>query len=341
MLRHLSHRTSQVRDLLFVRDAINRKEVMTTKDTNKDGTRSESLAGPAVSFGYETNSSAQQYAGTNLAYHVSSPELIIPGLKAIQSPITSRSGQHARSGYTITGACKFYVPSMDFIRSQKEFVDIDAFEELETNDKLIDMERIVVPKNQTLEEFQNSSSASNYTMNSFNMPGYDLDRIQIKLRSSTTATVDKIEIAGYQLTEPNPAAGVVTQHLIWECNVPIDISVYDVFDIPVKDVDDGDTTSVYVDGTAYTLTANLSTSTVVNNNGYFNVNKMMNETSGSRLHTVRVYFTTAGETIDMHVTPYKAAEWRIESIKDYRDEYMEIRAVRVRGDRASRRRAYG
>ena len=30
-----------------------------------------------------------------------------------------------------------------------------------------------------------------------------------------------------------------------------------------------------------------------------------------------------------------------ESIKDYRDEYMQISAVRIRGDRASRRRAYG
>jgi hypothetical protein len=38
---------------------------------------------------------------------------------------------------------------------------------------------------------------------------------------------------------------------------------------------------------------------------------------------------------------YKSSEWRIEEIKDYRDEYMEIGAVRVRGDRTSRRRAYG
>jgi hypothetical protein len=38
---------------------------------------------------------------------------------------------------------------------------------------------------------------------------------------------------------------------------------------------------------------------------------------------------------------YKEAEWRIEAIKDYRDEYMQIGAVRVRGDRASRRRTYG
>jgi hypothetical protein len=38
---------------------------------------------------------------------------------------------------------------------------------------------------------------------------------------------------------------------------------------------------------------------------------------------------------------YKEAEWRIEAIKDYRDEYMEIGAVRVRGDRGSRRRTHG
>ena len=42
-----------------------------------------------------------------------------------------------------------------------------------------------------------------------------------------------------------------------------------------------------------------------------------------------------------HLRMYKAAEWRVESIKDYRDEYMEVKAVRVRGERISRRRAYG
>jgi len=31
----------------------------------------------------------------------------------------------------------------------------------------------------------------------------------------------------------------------------------------------------------------------------------------------------------------------VDGIKDYRDELMEVKAVRVRGDRTSRRRAYG
>ena len=38
---------------------------------------------------------------------------------------------------------------------------------------------------------------------------------------------------------------------------------------------------------------------------------------------------------------YKEAEWRIDTIKEYRDEYLQIGAVRVRGDSGSRRRAYG
>ena len=38
---------------------------------------------------------------------------------------------------------------------------------------------------------------------------------------------------------------------------------------------------------------------------------------------------------------YRSAEWRVENIKDYRDEYIEIGAVRVRGERTSLRRANG
>ena len=339
MLRHLSHRTSQVRDLVFVRDAINRKEVMTTKDVNKDGTRTDNLSGPAVSFGYETNSSAQQDAGTNLAYHVSSPELIIPGLKAIQSPITSRSGQHERSGHRITGECKFYMPSMDFIRNQKEFNDVPAFDELETFDKLIDVERIIIDKGTIWEDLQpspNPHTAASRAV-SVNMSGYDVDRVQYKLRSSTTATVDAFQLWGY--------IGGTPQYLVWECDTAIDTTEYDVFDFPVRNVKNGDTTLVYIDGTAHTLTASLSTANKsggsVNTSGNFDIDKMIDTTGHTNILSQVQVFLTGSESIDFNITLYKAAEWRIDSIKDYRDEYMEVRAVRVRGDRTSRRRADG
>ena len=54
---------------------------------------------------------------------------------------------------------------------------------------------------------------------------------------------------------------------------------------------------------------------------------------------IKIANSAAVEVKDVYF--YKEAEWRIESIKDYRNEYMELGAVRVRGDRTSRRRAYG
>ena len=116
LLRHLGHRTNQVRDLVFARDAIFRKEVMTTKadSTSGRGSGTTSLSGPAVSFGYEESSSAAQSAGTNASYHTSSPELILPGLNAIQSPIMSRSGKLERTGHRISGECTFYLPSLTY-----------------------------------------------------------------------------------------------------------------------------------------------------------------------------------------------------------------------------------
>jgi len=37
---------------------------------------------------------------------------------------------------------------------------------------------------------------------------------------------------------------------------------------------------------------------------------------------------------------YKAGEWRINAVKEYRDEYMKLSCAKIRGERGSRRRAY-
>ena len=55
LLRHLGHRTSQVRDLVFARDAIFEKSTRTTgatTDTLGDVDGNKALSGPAVNFGY-------------------------------------------------------------------------------------------------------------------------------------------------------------------------------------------------------------------------------------------------------------------------------------------------
>ena len=108
LLRHLGHRTSQVRDLVFARDPIYRKDVKTTGQSSSTEGSGSTLAGPAVSFGYETTSYAEQTEGTDTAYHINTPELLFPGLNGVQSPIVSRSGKLERTGHRISGSCTFY-----------------------------------------------------------------------------------------------------------------------------------------------------------------------------------------------------------------------------------------
>ena len=101
MMRHIKHRTSQVRDLTFIRDAIHRKETKTTGTTSGTEGSGTALSGPAVNFGYEQSSYATQSAGTDTAYHVNSPEIVLPGLTMLQSPISSRSGSLERGGHRV------------------------------------------------------------------------------------------------------------------------------------------------------------------------------------------------------------------------------------------------
>ena len=330
MMRHISHRTSQVRDLVFVRDPIYNKEVMTTKDINKDGTRTDSLAGPAVSFGYESSTNTT-IAGTavNTAYHVSSPELVFPGLKALQSPIASRSGQHQRSGHRITGACKFYLPPLSYIKQLPEFGEIKQFGELETYDKLIDIERII---NKFDDRAVNGGSGSQRELYEFPNPssGYEIDRLQFKVYSDDSKNIDYIEIVGSE-------GGAATE-LRWTPTTTFTLTAsggeFKTFDFPLRGIAAGDTTTIYKDGAAFTFTASTTTTMT-------DLDKYTGEDSSNRIDGLEIRFNGQGMHEIKDIFVYKQAEWRIDSIKDYRDEYMQISAVRVRGDRTSRRRAYG
>ena len=182
LLRQMRHRTSQVRDLVFIRDPIYRKS---TKTTKSGGT----LAGPAVNFGYEENLSTARTEGSDAAYHADSPELILPGLKCLQSPVISRSGELERTGHRITGACTFYAPSLDYILA------------LDNYDKLIDIERIIY----TATDY--SATSTSHTIKTFDdkSAGYQLDRLQFKIKSGTTLT--KIALSGNE--------GGTTKSLTW------------------------------------------------------------------------------------------------------------------------------
>ena len=314
LMRHVGHRTNQVRDLVFARDAIFRK---VTKTHDSQGTP-QALSGPAVNFGYEGSSSAAQSAGTNTAYHINSPELILPGLKAVQTPIISRSGELERTGHRITGSCTFYMPSLSYIKSLDNFSETTQFDELETYDKLLDVERII-------QNPSNVSATQQTTVFTFadETAGYEVDRIQFKIK--TSGTLDYMTLVGNENSS--------TTSLKWDGTLALSSSEFTIIDIPVRDIAVGDTTTIYKDGTGTTFTA-------ATNNTILDVDKL----HGSSTHeltrfVVELTASAAVEIKDVYL--YKSAEWRVDTIKDFRDEYMEVGAVRVRGDRTSRRRAYG
>jgi len=314
LMRHVGHRTNQVRDLVFARDAIFRK---VTKTHDSQGSP-QALEGPAVNFGYEGRLSTGVSATTNTAYHVNSPELILPGLKAVQTPIISRSGELERTGHRITGSCTFYMPSLSYIKSLDNFSETTQFDELETYDKLLDVERII-------QNPSNVSATQQTTVFTFadETAGYEVDRIQFKIK--TSGTLDYMTLVGNENSS--------TTSLKWDGTLALSSSEFTIIDIPVRDIAVGDTTTIYKDGTGTTFTA-------ATNNTILDVDKL----HGSSTHeltrfVVELTASAAVEIKDVYL--YKSAEWRVDTIKDFRDEYMEVGAVRVRGDRTSRRRAYG
>ena len=318
MLRHLSHRSSQVRDLTFIRDAIKQKDVKTTKSGGN-------LAGPAVSFGYEKTSHADADAGTDTVYHTASPEIVLPGLSMLQSPIVSRRGRLERTGHRISGACTFYSPTIDYIKALDNFKDTVAFTELESYDKLIDIERIIInPANES--STSSTTHGIDLSPGSTYPAGYEIDRIQFKIKSDTDG-LKSITLTGIDST---------SKTLVWTNNSfvsdPFTPTEWTTVDLPLRNLETNDTQAVYIDGINKSFTA-----TTVD----LDIDKLIGGASSSYLSSLLITMSSNGSIELKDIYLYKEAEWRIESIRDYRDEYMQISAVRVRGDRTSRRRAYG
>ena len=378
MMRHLKHRTSQVRNLVFSRDAIFQKSVATAGTTGGTEGSGSNLAGPPVSFGYETSSYAaqnQSAPSTNTAYHQPSPEIVLAGVPMLQSPITSRSGTLGRSGHRITGSCTFYAPSLDFIKALDNFSACKAFSEFESFDKLYDIERIIyrIPDN-----FNTSGSTNTFYFNfGDNQKGYEMDRLQFKIKagqssqsltyirfwgntsqgtnsgannqpvvdaSGTVTTVNTYVNSNCSFIIDKDRGGSATGDL--ELSIPTD--KYITIDIPIRlptsnltlnelnKTTKDDYASIYVDGVRTQV------------DGYYKSNydpdKFVGFSNATPQKQQLSYFQIVGPNVDTTLIKdiylYKEAQWRIQAIKEYRDEYMQISAVRVRGERASRRRAY-
>ncbi|GEM_PF-6716112 len=322
MMRSISHRTSQVRDLTFIRDVVYDKEVKRFRGATESGTP---LKGPPVSFGYETSSTDDatfdhvQDSGTITHRYVSTPEIVLPGLTMLQSPIVSRSGRLERTGHRISGACTFYAPSLDYIKALDNFKDTKAFSELESYDKLIDIERVIQnPADITSDGDQTITFSSGSTY----YPGYEIDRIRFKIKSADSLTKFTL----------NGVVDEVAKTIIWTATDTFTPTDWITVDLPLRNLAENPTQEVYINGAAKTFTA---TGTNV---------EMMDKLTGvstDYLSTLIIDMSGSAPVELRDIYLYKEAEWRIESIKDYRDEYMQISAARMRGERTSRRRTYG
>jgi len=321
LLRQMSHRTNNVREVIFQRDAIYDKDFAKFR---KDDDSAAELSGPPVNFGYESNStttasfSKTQDSGSITHKYISTPELTIGGLKVLQMPIISRSGTLERTGARISGECKFYTPSLASIRQLDNFSETKQFDEFEAYDKFIDIERAVYTPSDI-------SSTGNQTIyisegSTYN-PGYEVDRIRFKIK-----TADNLE--SITLNGQEGGSGVA---LRWEAIDTCTPTDWLLIDLPLRDITDSDTKEVYQNGTGLTFKADPVT---------LDVDKLYGD-NNNYLSYLQIA-TSSSSAIELkEINIYKSAEWSLKSIKDYRDEYMQIEAVRIRGDRTSRRRTYG
>ena len=320
LLRHMSHRTSNVREVVFQRDAIFNKSTKTTGATTGTEGTGTALSGPAVNFGYETSTNTTiDGSASDTVYHLTTPPLTIGGLKVLQTPVISRSGKLERTGARISGECSFYTPSLATIRQLDNFSETTQFDEFEAYDKFIDIERAVyTPSDITSTGNQTITISSGSTYN----PGYTVDRIRFKIKTADNLT--SITLNGKE--------GGADKSLVWTVTDTFAPSDWVIIDLPIRDIGAAtDTEEVWVNGVNYTFTPSTRT---------LDVDKLYGD-SNNYLSSL-VIATSSSSAIELKdINIYKSAEWSLESIKDYRDEYMHIRAVRVRGDRTSRRRAYG
>jgi len=300
-----------------MRDAIKQREVKTTKSGGN-------LAGPPVTFGYEKTDYDDAVLGTDTVFHVSSPEIVLPGLTMLQSPISSRTGKLERTGHRISGACIFYAPSLDYIKALDNFKDLKSFAELESYDKLIDIERIIQNPSDLTTIGGSSDLTIDLSPGSTYPAGYEIDRVQFKIKI-TTDTLTSITLTGHE------GNAVTTKTIVWTATDTFTPTDWVTVDLPLRDITTSDTQEVYIGGADKTFTATSG----------LDIDKLKGGVNTSYLSNL-IIATSGTNVVELRdIYLYKEAEWRIESIKDYRDEYMQIRAVRVRGDRASRRRTYG
>ena len=251
--------------------------------------------------------------------------LTIPNIDAFIAPIVTSSDSLTRAGHTVVGSATIYIPSLSTIKKNVLGITaagahnarLSSFNELESKDVLYDMEKIIYSA-------ATPDSGSTFLLPS-NTSGFEMDRLQFKaINNSGTNVITTVVI--------NDNGG---KSLTWtfDGSVNFDDAKYHIINLPLTNVSTGDKAyCIYVPSSGAsgirTATATIGSS--------FDIKDIDGETTF--LSSVIISAGAGITTTDLHL--YKAGEWRIENIKEYRDEYMELGCTKIRGERGSRRRAY-
>ena len=302
-IRRIGHRSGQARKMTFYRDPIESKD----------------------EYGVETTTIATGNEG-----------LTIPNIDAFIAPIVTSSDSFTRAGHTVVGSATIYIPALSTIKNNVLGISdsgahnarLSSFNELESKDILYDMEKIVYSQDSASSDATNSET---YTLTA-NTPCFEGDRLQFKVTDDGgTNRVTTVVLN---------ASGGRTLTWTFDSNTNFDNEKYHIIDLPLSGVEEDDKAyCIYVpaSGVSGIRTAEAAIGSS------FDIKDIDGESSGgpSNITLTNVVITSNGTgmtTKDLRI--YKAGEWRINAVKEYRDEYMKLSCAKIRGERGSRRRAY-
>ena len=305
-IRRVGHRSGQARKMTFYRDPIESKD----------------------EYGVETTTIAAGNEG-----------LTIPNIDAFIAPIVTSSDSFTRAGHTVVGSATIYIPSLSTIKnnilgigdSGAHNARLTSFNELESKDILYDMEKIIYSQDSPSSDATNSET---YTL-SRNVACFEGDRLQFKVTDDNGSN----RITTIILT----AAGGKTLTWTFDSSSNFDNNKYHIVDLPLSGVSANDKAYyIYVpdepgwqeDGGGAT---GIRTATATIGSG-FDIKDITGDGSNTLTNIVITSNDTGMTTKDLRI--YKAGEWRINAVKEYRDEYMKLSCAKIRGERGSRRKAY-
>jgi hypothetical protein len=256
--------------------------------------------------------------------------LTIPNIDTFIAPIITSSDSLTRAGHTVVGSANLYIPSLSTIKnnvlgiadSGAHNARLSSFNELESKDILYDMEKIIYSADSASSDATNSET---YTLTA-NTPCFEADRLQFKvIDDGGTNRVTTVVLN---------ASGGKTLTWTFDSSTNFDNAKYHIIDLPLSGVDASDKAYyIYVPSSGATgirtATATIGSS--------FDIKDIDGETN-TLTNVVITSNDTGMTTKDLRL--YKAGEWRIESIKEYRDEYMELGCTKIRGEKGSYRRAF-